>query len=234
MRSASLTIIPPKTSKLISVTAPFTEKNSELFIKQIFTSNKNSEDIFAAAHTLISQASPNLHVANFSKEPVVISSGQILGIGHNPRTWLTRCNEIPPETLQRMEVHASLIRQTTVTVRSLTDNLVTSRGKSTIEDPAFMEGAEGGPKTAEAPPEEIKENDLIKAVNFSEHLSEDQQIQLQQTVAKHKLVFSLNGRLGHYNAKVKILLKTDVQLVSLPPFPALPANCQVMYKQMNM
>ena len=233
VRSAALTIIPPETSKLISVTAPFTEKNSELFVERIFTANKNPEDVFAAAHTLISQASPNLHVANFSKEPMVIPRGQILGIGHNPRTWLTRCDEIPPETLQRMEAHASLIRQTAVTVRSLTDNLVTSRGKSTIEDPASTDGAEGGPKTAEAPPEEIKENDLIKAVDFSEYLSEDQRIRLQQTVAKHKLAFSLNGRLGHYDAKVEIPLKTDAQPVSLPPFPASPVNRQVMDEQMD-
>ena len=40
VRSAALTIIPPETSKLISVTAPFTEKNSELFVERIFTANK--------------------------------------------------------------------------------------------------------------------------------------------------------------------------------------------------
>ena len=47
------------------------------------------------------------------------------------------------------------------------------------------------------------------------------------------MAFSLNGRLGHYDAKVEIPMKEEVKPISLPPYPSSPANREVMDKQMD-
>lgn len=174
-----------------------------------------------------------VHVANFSQSPVVILPGEILGIGHEPRRWLLSPGAVPAAEQMRATAQAALVRELAATVHSVTDGLVTSRGKDPVEDPASIVGAEGGPKTAEAPPEDIPESDLLDAVGFSEHLTPDQRRRLEATVTAHKLAFSLNGRLGHYDAKVEVPLKKGAKPVSLPPFPASPANREVMDAQMD-
>ncbi|KAF9001419.1 hypothetical protein BDZ89DRAFT_1146808 [Hymenopellis radicata] len=50
---------------------------------------------------------------------------------------------------------------------------------------------------------------------------------------RNRLAFGLDGRLGNYDAHVKIPLKPNAVPVSLPPFPASPANREVMDKQLD-
>ena len=233
VRAKSLTIIPPESSKLVEVSANFPSGGQDLFVERIFAASKNPDDVFGSAHTLISKAMPKIHVANFSKKPLVLPKGEVLGMGHDPRTWLAPTRALSPADRARAEAHASLIRNLVSTATSHTDGLRTSRGKDPNEDPASTVGAEVGPKTAETPPEDIAEEDLLKEVGFSEHLLPEQRQALETVVAKHKLAFSLNGRLGHYDAKVEVPLKPDAKPVSLPPFPASPANREVMDKQMD-
>ena len=51
-----------------------------------------------------------MHVANFSATAVTIQIGQVLGIGHNPNTWLDRTGRYSPERQQRINAHATVIR----------------------------------------------------------------------------------------------------------------------------
>ena len=197
--------------------------------------NKNPEDVFAAADTFISEECQALHVANFSAMPVVIPEGQFLGVSHNPRTWLASGKELSEIQLAQAQAQATFIRELAKaeTARSIPEELITARGKSKVEDPAATEPVEGGPKTAEVPPEDIDESKLIQEIGFSEHLTNEQKSRLEEIVARNKLAFSLNGRLGHYDARVEITLKEGVKPVSIRPFPSSPANREAMDKQMD-
>jgi ABC-type uncharacterized transport system substrate-binding protein len=47
-------------------------------VERKIASNGNEDDFYGAADTLISKEKPVLHVANFSKMPVIISAGQVV------------------------------------------------------------------------------------------------------------------------------------------------------------
>ena len=233
VRVKETTVIPPESSKLVAVNATFSAGADDLFVERVFSACKNPDDVFGAANTLISRAFPKIHVANFARTPVTVAKGEVVGIAHNPRTWLATSAKLSGTELARFHAHARLIRGLVETATSETEGLITSRGKDPHEDPASTTGSEGGPKTAELPPEDIPEEDLLKEVGFSEHLTEEQRARLQEAVSKHKMAFSLNGRLGHYDAKVEIPMKEEVKPISLPPYPSSPANREVMDKQMD-
>ena len=235
VRASRLAIIPPYSSKLIPVTAHFPDNCTTLLVEKQLLTNKNPEDVFAAADTFISKEASALHVANFSAIPVVIPEGQFLGTSHNPKTWLSSAKDLSNSELRQAAAQAAFIRElaATETAKSITEELITARGKSKIEDPAATEPLDGGPKTAEVPPEDIDESMLLKEIGFSEHLTTSQKSALEEVVARNKLAFSLNGRLGHYDARVEITLKDGVKPVSIPPFPCSPANREVMDKQMD-
>jgi hypothetical protein len=46
-------------------------------------SNGNEDDLYGTADSLISRPNLILHVANFSKKPIIIGEGQGLGISKN-------------------------------------------------------------------------------------------------------------------------------------------------------
>ncbi|KIJ30208.1 hypothetical protein M422DRAFT_100165, partial [Sphaerobolus stellatus SS14] len=50
---------------------------------------------------------------------------------------------------------------------------------------------------------------------------------------KHEKAFGLDGRLGHYPAKVEIPLREGSKEISCPPFFTSPANRKVMDEQMD-
>ncbi|KAJ7133116.1 hypothetical protein C8R44DRAFT_870553 [Mycena epipterygia] len=101
------------------------------------------------------------------------------------------------------------------------------------DDPLAEEPLEGGPKTSEAPPEDIPREKLLSEVDFSPDLTEDQRQQLEEVVLKHHTAFGLDGRLGNFAAQVDITMKPNSDPVSLPPFHASPANREVIDKQMD-
>ncbi len=93
---------------------------------------------------------------------------------------------------------------------------------------------QGGPKTAEVPdPDPILKSELLKEVKFSPDLTKEQKTLLEEIVLKKHKAFGLDGRLGHYNAQVKIPLCSDAKEVSLPPFMVSPEKRAVIDQQID-
>ncbi|KAF9000533.1 hypothetical protein BDZ89DRAFT_968948, partial [Hymenopellis radicata] len=107
------------------------------------------------------------------------------------------------------------------------------RNATEADDPSASEPIEGGPKTSDTPPDPISSQEFISAVNISPELNDEQRMALIKILEKNKQAFGLDGRLGNYDAHVKIQLKPNAEPVSLPPFPVSPANREVMDKQMD-
>ena len=82
-------------------------------------------------------------------------------------------------------------------------------------------------------PDPVLEANLLSQVNFSPDLTPEQRKELEEVVLKNKEAFGLDGRLGHYDAKVKIPLRPDAKEVSLPPFPVSPEKRAAIDKQMD-
>ncbi|KAF9032523.1 hypothetical protein BDZ89DRAFT_937396, partial [Hymenopellis radicata] len=148
---------------------------------------------------------------------------------------------------QRQKQYAGLVRQMVERSRvgpisdprsSLTRSQteITSkaqRNATEADDPSASEPIEGGPKTSDTPPDPTSSQEFLSAVNISPTLDEEQRVALTRILEKNKLAFGLDGRLGNYDAHVKIQLKPNAEPVSLPPFPVSPANREVMDKQMD-
>jgi hypothetical protein len=190
-----------------------------------------------------------LHVANFSVTAVTIQIGQVLGIGHNPNTWLDRTGRYSPESQQRINAHATVIR---TLVESRTPGLglgaqseaatVSCEAKDlsnsnkiifTEEHPLSKPPLEGGPKIAELPKDFVDSKRLIKELDINPELPDVQRKKLQDVIVKNKRAFGLDDQLGHLDVKVQIPLKPEAKEVSLPPFHASPANREVIDKQMD-
>ena len=89
IRAAADSIIPIETSSLIPVLANFPTGVNSLYVEKVFSTHRNENDIYVPPDSLISRNNPKIHVSNFSTSPVVISVGQVLGIGRNPGSWLS-------------------------------------------------------------------------------------------------------------------------------------------------
>ncbi|PBK59952.1 hypothetical protein ARMSODRAFT_922591, partial [Armillaria solidipes] len=96
-----------------------------------------------------------------------------------------------------------------------------------------QEPVEGGPKTAEFPPEDQSTTDFFNLLDISPDLKLEQRASLERVLFHNRLAFGLDGRLGNHDALVKIELKPGSEPVSLPPFPVSPANRDVMNKQID-
>ncbi|KAF7306872.1 TY3B-TY3B protein [Mycena indigotica] len=70
-------VIPPETSVMVPVKAYFPKDEACLFVERQLRTNGNADDLYGAPDSLISREKPVLHVANFSKAPVVIGVGQL-------------------------------------------------------------------------------------------------------------------------------------------------------------
>jgi hypothetical protein len=68
-------VIQPETSIAVPVDVEFPRGVNTLFVERKFMNNGNEDDIYGAADTLISRENPKVHVANFSKKPVIIAPG---------------------------------------------------------------------------------------------------------------------------------------------------------------
>jgi len=107
---AAKIVIPPETSVAIPVLANFPAGSDRLYVEKVFSSNRNLDDFYAPPDSLITKGNPKLHVANFSVTAVTMQIGQVLGIGHNPNTWLDRMGRYSPESQQGINAHATVIR----------------------------------------------------------------------------------------------------------------------------
>jgi len=92
-------------------------------------------------------------------------------------------------------------------------SLKAHRNATESDDPLAEEPLEGGPKTSEAPPEDIPSERLLQEVDISPSLTADQRKELLELIQHHEKAFGLDGRLGNYDEKVDITLKPGVQPV---------------------
>ncbi|PBK88559.1 hypothetical protein ARMGADRAFT_901106, partial [Armillaria gallica] len=192
----------------------------------------NARQIYGSPDTLISATDPFLHVANFSDTPVVIAKGWILGKVHNPRNWLDQGDEMErmrKENDVHMHLISTYVQQKESTVKGITQAIQSHiKGATESDDPASQPPVEGGPKTAEVPDDPIMAAKLLDKLDLSSSLTDNQRCLLQKVILENQHAFGLDNCLGNNDARVEVRLKTDAQPVSLPPFPASPANRAVM------
>ena len=224
------TIIPPTSSKRIQIQANFRKDVSSLFIEKHFHSNGHPDEIYGIPDTLVDKEQPSLHVTNFSSVPIVVPQGQVLSRSHNPDTWLDKsiCN---PNAVKSVNLIRSLVKSQTV--RSTAEITSKAQRNATGEGEEGEESIEGGPKTAEVPPEDVASSKLLTEVHISPDLTELQQQQIRAVVLSNAQAFGLDGRLGDHPSLVEINLKPGTQPVSLPPYSASPANREVIDEQMD-
>ncbi|THU80372.1 hypothetical protein K435DRAFT_556983, partial [Dendrothele bispora CBS 962.96] len=196
-------------------------------------------ETYGSADTLIARSNPFLHISNFSKSPVIITQGQSIGLCHDPDVWLDKARDLNPETQRDSFAYARLLqnlmesnelRQSgSALTRSFTEVTSKAQRNATSDDePTASEPLEGGPKTSEVSIEAVKSTHLLTEVSISPDLTLDQRKRLEDVISRNSVAFGLDGRLGHHDGKVDISLKAGSQPVSLPPFPASPANRQVI------
>ena len=191
--------------------------------------NRNLESFFGAPSSLIQRDDPFLQITNFTPHPVTIQKGRLLGWGNDPSTYLDSPTNKSEEELVKLEAHSQAIKAI------VSDLLDKPTDATSGQEEEGLEGElEGGPKTAEVPdPDPIPASDLLSQVNFSPDLSPEQRAELEEVVLKNKDAFGLDGRLGHYDAKVTVPLRPDAKEISLPPFPVSPEKRAAIDKQMD-
>lgn len=248
VRSVRRIVIPPEVSKAVPVKAFFPRNANTLFVERQVDSSGNADNIFGSADSFISRQNCFLHVANFSKSPIVISEGQLMGTARNSSTWLDRESSFSNEQLSQIRAHSNLIKtlaesgldeitsesQGSLTVISSTEiSSKAQRNATEPDDPASTEPLEGGPKTSETPTDPIPATQLLAEVNISKDLSATQRQQLEAVILRNQGAFGLDGRLGNFEERIDIPLKPGAVPVSLPPFPVSPAKREVIDKQMD-
>ncbi|KIJ41645.1 hypothetical protein M422DRAFT_145542, partial [Sphaerobolus stellatus SS14] len=178
------------------------------------------DEFYGSPDCLITRKDCRLRVCNFSSFPVHVHKGQVLGFAHDPTNWLDKEQDLSKEELDSVYAYAYM-------VKTLTDNLYKLPGDPTIA-PGKNGELEGGPKTAESPPEDVKKEDPLTAVDISPKLSSARRAFLEEILLKNGTAFDLDGRRGHYPAKVEIPLRKGSKEISCPPFFTSPANRKVM------
>ncbi len=226
VRSVKLVTILPQQCVKVPVSANFPTNGTALFVERLFNINKNPDDVYGAPDSLISSSDPFLHVSNFSSKPIKIFPGQTIGIAHNPRNWLDQ--ETENEKISQVHyAHANLIK-------TLADSMLHPKNYTGPDEPN-SDPVEGGPKTAETPPEICSSDKLLEEIHLSPDLNPEQTKALKEVVLENSDAFGLDGRLGHYDETfVEILLKPNSAPISLPPFGASsPEKRRVMDEQMD-
>ena len=116
----------------------FDDPTSTLFIERSFVSNGNPEELYGCGDTLIDHKDGRIFVSNFSKNPVTIPAGQVLGLTRNPSSWLAGENKFVESQRQDAESRTHLI-QTLIQEQSLTskvsiqNNPFVHMGKSQVQ-----------------------------------------------------------------------------------------------------
>lgn len=225
VRSALRTTIPGESSTYLPVSLNF-PKGSDIAYIEKYIRFKGEERIFGAPDSLISRSKPMLHVANFSKEPLTIPAGEVLGRARNPNSWLDSDEDSSSEHSSTLHAHANLIQ-------ALADHLLNPT-QNTMDEPDLPGEVQGGPKTAEISVDDTSEDELVDSIGYSPELTEEQRDKLKQIVRKNMLAFGFGDRLGHYPAKVRVPVKPGTKEVSLPPFPNMsPAKREAIDTQMD-
>ncbi|THH19755.1 hypothetical protein EUX98_g8715 [Antrodiella citrinella] len=249
VRAQDRTVIPPKSSRLVAVSAKFPVQDASLYVEKIFNSPRNEDDVYAAPDTLITKLHPYLHISNFSDSTLTLEKGQAVGMARDPSTWLDHQSRFSKERYGHITAHAQLIKQLAnpsfPASTPVSSDIKTTRSETSILNTAGLhaseleddldadEPLEGGPKTSEGPPEDTPTADFLRTVDVSEELTGDRRTLLLGVLKRNVNAFSLDGRLGTTEATCTIPLRPGSKEVSLPPFPGSPAKREVMDKQMN-
>ena len=91
---------------ILPALANFPDKSTSLYIKKIFNSNRNFEDVYAAPDSSMCKEDPALQVSNFSSTAVTVQVGQVLGKARNPDNWLDRHSKYFEDVLWCIETHS--------------------------------------------------------------------------------------------------------------------------------
>ena len=249
VRSTAKIIIPPETSVAVPVLANFPNGSNCLYVEKVFSTNRNPNNIYTPPDSMILRKNPKLHVANFSATSVTVQVGQILGIGHNPYSWLDRIGKYSPKNQQKIHAHAKVVRtlaedrtpdlglgfpKRVTTVASEVKDLLPMRKIDLEEEDICSEPPlEGGPKVAELSEDPVDSERLVEALDINPELPADKKKEIQDVIIKNQQAFGLDNCLGHLDQTIKIPLKPDTKEVSLPPFHASPTNQEVIDKQMD-
>ena len=249
IRSAVKIVIPPETSVAVPVLANFPAGSNCLYVEKVFSTNRNADDIYAPPDSLILKKNPRLHVANFSASAITVQTGQVLGKGHNPNSWLDRMGKYSPENQQKIHAHARVIR-TLAETRTPDLGLGSTKGVATVtskvkdflptrkidlekEDVYSEAPVEGGPKVAELSEDLVDSKRLIEVLDINPELPAVERDRIQEVIVKNHRAFGLDDRLGHLDHAIHIPLEPGAKEISLPPFHASPANREVIDKQMD-
>lgn len=225
LRAAETVTISGMSGKNIPLLSHNIADDEDILAERLFNFSTSPEDSYAAPHVLFNSKSSYLPISNFSSRPVVIRKGQALAIKRKPGEWLDEKDKVSNSTYAEYETHALAIKA-----------LVESFGHTpdlTIPHNPGDEPIEGGPKTSEAPPDEVREEDWLKKVDISKGLTDEQRKSLEEILKRNVQAFGLNNRLGEYPANVTIRLKPDAAPISLPPFGQSPANREVVNEQID-
>ncbi|KAF9004148.1 hypothetical protein BDZ89DRAFT_967182 [Hymenopellis radicata] len=222
-------VIGPETCVKIPVNAYFPVKTDSLFVEKTIQQDHNKKGYWGSPDSLIQRDNPFLHVSNFSDQSITIATGQVLARAHNPQNWLDRPSN-DPETRAKQDQFAALVRDVVARrkesesgpdsrsrlIQSHSD--VTSKAQRNAtepDDPSASEPIEGGPKTSESPPEPTSSAAFTSSVHISPDLTDEQRSKLLEVLERNQLAFGLDGRLGNYEAQVRIPLKPGTEPISL-------------------
>lgn len=247
VRAAQTQVIPTETSKLIKVKTHFPPGQDCIYMEKVFFNARSLEDVYAAPDSLISKDNPAVHIANFSSYPITVNQGQIIGIKHNPQTWLASRSRCTKEELNKLENYAKVICNLAHTGREFSDMQVGmtlseaqdvpghNSEQRVEEDPLAEEPLTGGPKSHEVPPDMIEASKLLDVVDISPELTKEQHERLTKVILQNQMAFGLDNRLGHYAGEMEINLRPGAKEVSLPPFGlSSPVKREAMDKQMDV
>ncbi|KAG8712543.1 hypothetical protein FRC09_019750 [Ceratobasidium sp. 395] len=181
---------PPESILAIQVKTTFELGNSEGFVERHMGSNRSEEDLFGITDCIIQANNPRLQVADFSKIPIKLHAGQIIGYMF-PISQLSKESSISKEQLQKCKSKVKLIQSLDKKELAEDNGL----------DMSYSEPPQGGPKIWDNPGHDlIPEDQLMAELNFNPSLTPEERAKLESIIKKHKDAFGLDGRLGSHEA----------------------------------
>lgn len=220
-------IIPPETSKFISVRATRTQTNPEIFLERCMFTNANVDDMYGFPDTLISQTNARVCMSNFSSQAVRINKGTTLGVAKLPCRALMSKSQLSNDELKQASAYNRLVQALVAKDPRL------EREREDNDRSLLAQAVEGGPKTSEVPNDEVSRKEWLEKIDVSEALDEEQTARMKEVIRRNERSFAIDGHLGHYEEEVEIPLLPGTKPISVAPYVASPANKAVIDKQMD-
>jgi hypothetical protein len=225
--------IQPHTNQLIQIEALFPEDRNDFVVERGAFCNSTPHELYAVPESLISRESPFLWISNFSSLPITISRGQIIGRLQDPRSIYSTAAQLSSNQRFQLSSYASLIQNFESHYSIAERSIEIDENRQKEQGLAQNQPIEGGPKTTETPESSTPANALLKEVDISSNLTEDQLAKMSRVLLKNSEAFALDGRLGSYNEEVEIPVLEHTKPISIPPYPMSPANREIIDKQMD-